>query len=41
MDKTLTNMLHEGIFIGVNEYGHARIKQADESVTEVNEGRMR
>ncbi len=41
MDKTLTKVLHEGIFMGVNEFGHARIKQLDESEVYVNEGRMR
>jgi hypothetical protein len=41
MDTTLTKVLNEGIFMGVNEYGHARMKQKDESVVCVNAGRMR
>jgi hypothetical protein len=31
----------EGIFEGVNEFGHARIRLADGSVKAVFEGRMR
>lgn len=27
MDHTLTEILHEGLFIGVNEFGHALVKK--------------
>lgn len=42
MDHTLTEVLHEGVFIGINEYGHAKLKKDGSLfIVEVSQGRMR
>lgn len=41
MDHTLSEVVNQGIFIGVNEFGHAQLKQEDGMVNDVFEGRMR
>jgi len=40
-DETLTTVLHKGKFLGINDYGHARLLDEDGSIIETMEGRMR
>lgn len=40
-DGTLTEVLHKGKFIGINDFGHARLLQEEGKVLETMEGRMR
>ena len=41
LDHLLTNVLHEGVFSGVNGYGHAQVQTSDGTIKSVSEGRMR
>ena len=42
MDPTLTKVLHEGIFTGINEFGHALLKkEGSDELIGVSVGRMR
>ena len=42
MDHTLTEVLHEGIFTGINEFGHALVqKEGSDALVNVSQGRMR
>lgn len=41
MDIKLENVLFEGTFEGVNEYGHAKIKSSQGEVKEFDYGKMR
>jgi biotin-(acetyl-CoA carboxylase) ligase len=41
LDHTLTKTLYTGKFVGINDFGHARIERLDGEVIEVMEGRMR
>ena len=42
MDHTLTEVLHEGVFTGINEYGHATLmKEGSYFPVNVSQGRMR
>ena len=41
-DHTLTEVLHEGVFVGINEYGHAKLmKEGSLYPVDVSQGRMR
>jgi hypothetical protein len=40
MDSTFSKELHTGMFVGINEFGHARIKKSFDHIEEIFEGRM-